>query len=124
MRIVVRGRQGGKTSEAIKWFLEHPGKRAIVCESGSEADRVAREIEKAWSFEYRNPASPQHTGWRYWLQAGHVITFHAFLDGMPHHREYCIDNLDLFLVSLGCTMATLTTLTTSDDFEVPCRCYP
>lgn len=44
MKIILGGRQTGKTTELVTWWKERPGQRAIVVAGKQRADWIIREI--------------------------------------------------------------------------------
>ncbi len=45
MKIVIAGRQEGKTYQAVQWVKEYPDKRAILCANYMEAKRLQEQYE-------------------------------------------------------------------------------
>lgn len=89
-RIIVTGRQGGKTTQMLQWVREAPEgeHRVLVCTHGSEAMRLLRENPdlESWQFVGLNEVK---------LDAWSGVLF-----GRGGYIVLGLDNIDLMLTGL------------------------
>lgn len=93
MQIYVSGRQTGKTTRTIEWFIEAPDRRVVICIDAREADRLCRMIMEC-TLELADSRS-------WW---GHNILWPEALQANPLRgrtiEAIWIDNIDLVLPRL------------------------
>src|SRR5690348_9572521 len=104
MRLLIRGRQSGKTTRLLDW-LENSGpeRRVLVCHSWDEVRRLERLIAN----EGRQRIDPEQ-----------ITSVDMVLSGrsmMPRGTVFAVDNLDLIL---GNQFTAPIAIATGTDFDL------
>lgn len=108
MFIYAGGRQSGKTSKIIDWFLVDPLNRVIVTPDAAQANRIIKQITntKGKGFPFLNHIFPYHNA------SGTLFGTRGLQVG--------IDNVDMVLSNLLHSQVDFATVT-GVKFDVPSK---